>query len=300
MEKVAVLGVVFPEVEKYLDSYLASLEKQTFNNFDLIIINDGLGDFEKYKDSCRLRINEIKYTNTPAKIREFAINYIKEKYHYAVFTDSDDFFADNRVEKSLELLQHYDIVVNDLTTVSGEGKVLSSNYLSNRITNLSEVKPDYIVDKNVFGLSNTAVRLRSCPERIQFNSNMVAVDWFFYAILLSRGCRAIFTSDTITYYRIYGGNAVGLGCRVTKTLIEKGIAVKLNHYEAMSGENKKMSELYQRYKEIQKKMAISDFKEKYLYDISKQCMDYPLWWEQIKLPEVLKYENTAFSPKRCL
>ena len=51
----------------------------------------------------------------PIENREKGINYcINQGYDILIFGDSDDYFSRNRVEKSIELLSKYSIVVNDL------------------------------------------------------------------------------------------------------------------------------------------------------------------------------------------
>lgn len=299
-KRIAVLGVVFPKIERFIDDYLSSLEKQTVKDFDLIIINDGFNNFIRFKTQYDLNIKDVKYTGTPAEIREFAINYLKkEKYDYVIFTDCDDFFSSNRVEKSLELLKSYDIVVNDLTTISECGEVIKSCYISNRFDNLSEIELDYIIDKNIFGLSNTAVKLRSFPEEIRFERDLVAIDWYFYSKLLAGGCKAVFTGEAVTFYRIHNENTVGLGGLPGRSQIEKGIKIKLSHYKALSNKDTRMRDLFIKYSELCSAMSAPHFKEKYCQMIEKNSIFYPLWWEQIKLPEDLN-ESKAVTQQRGL
>ena len=111
--------VVFPEIKAYLPQFVSSLVSQTAHDFDLCIFNDGLDkdilarQFEPINGIVHCNISDI--AGTPASIRIDALNVLIEHgYRYAILGDSDDFFSRNRVEKSLELLKHYDVVVNDL------------------------------------------------------------------------------------------------------------------------------------------------------------------------------------------
>jgi hypothetical protein len=147
--------------------------------------------------------------DTPAKNREFGINFCKyEEYEYLIFGDSDDYFSDNRVELSLSVLNKNDIVVNDVSLFD-DNCVYETMYMSNRLEDNSKISYEYIKNKNIFGLSNTAIKL-DILEEVVFDEGIIAVDWELYRGLLKDGCSAIFTNEMITYYRQYKDNTVGL------------------------------------------------------------------------------------------
>lgn len=211
MKKIAFLTTIFPMKEQYLHDFFTSLKQQTYKDFDVIIVNDGYLDFEKIKIAYgqTLSIIELLSTNTPAKNREFGINYcIDNKYDILIFGDSDDFFEANRVEKSLQLLEEYDVVVNDLSLFDENG-VYETAYFSNRLENLTQINFDFIRDKNIFGMTNTAIKLKAV-SRVVFNNKIIAVDWYFFKILLKQGLKAIFTNETMSFYRQYENNTIGL------------------------------------------------------------------------------------------
>jgi len=208
--KVVFLTTIFPTEKKFLEDFFQSLVNQTFNNFDIVVVNDGYENFNKIKSQFNtLTIIELPYRNTPAKNREYGINFCKASdYDVLVFGDCDDYFSNNRVEKSLELLSNYDIVVNDLSLFDERG-VYENCYFSNRISNYSEIDYDFIKDKNIFGLSNTAINLWII-DKVFFPKSEKILDWFFYKKLLSEGVSSIFTNETETFYRQYANNLVGL------------------------------------------------------------------------------------------
>ena len=159
--KVAFLTTIFPMNKKYLYDFFNSLQEQTYQKFDVIVVNDDYKNFEQIKSaySQNLNIIELQYSNTPAKNREYGINYcIDNNYDILIFGDSDDYFAKNRVEKSIEFLKESDIVVNDLSLFN-ENFIYEEKYLSHRIRNLQLIDFEFIKEKNIFGLSNTAIKL---------------------------------------------------------------------------------------------------------------------------------------------
>lgn len=266
--RTAFLTTIFPMNKQYLYDFFDSLKEQTNKNFDVIIVNDGYKDFEQIQSEYNqvLNIVELKYSHTPAKNREYGINYCMQNgYDILIFGDSDDYFEKNRVEKSLEFLKEYDIVVNDLSLVDENG-VYKTKYLSHRLNNLEEVKFEFIFKKNIFGLSNTAIKLKSI-SKITIPEDLVAVDWYIFSILLMENKRAVFTNETVSYYRQYQENIVGLK-KPDETSFKKGLEVKVKHYKAL---NNKIDESSLELKRLSK----IKFSEKI------KSIDNPLWWELI-------------------
>ena len=278
--KIAFLTTIFPMKKEYLVDCFNSLNNQTFKDFTLIVVNDGYKNFEDIKTLYpELNIIELQFSDTPVKNREHGINYaLKNDYDIIVFGDSDDYFESNRIEVCIGKLNIYDIVVNDLTLFSQHG-AYSKKYISNRIRNNTEIDLEYVKDKNIFGMSNTAVKTKII-ENIDFNSELIALDWYIFSILLLRGNKAIFTSDTETYYRQYENNTIGIG-KISKESILKGISVKEKHYELLKSIDAQYESLYTNINELKSKIKDTVYLEKLL----KQDLKYPLWWEEIKLIE---------------
>jgi len=210
MKNVAFLTTIFPMEGQFLIDFFDSLSGQTYDNFDVIVVNDGYDNFYDVKMKYQnLSIIELPYSDTPAKNREYGINYcIEHKYDILIFGDSDDYFSNNRVELSLNMLNSNDIVVNDVSLFSDRG-VYETMYISNRLSDNSKVNYSYIKNKNIFGLSNTALKI-NILSKVSFDKDLVAVDWYLYKGLLKNGCKAIFTNKAITYYRQHKDNTIGL------------------------------------------------------------------------------------------
>ncbi|NOQ31656.1 MAG: glycosyltransferase [Helicobacteraceae bacterium] len=268
----AFLTTIYPMPQKHLIEFFDSLENQTYSKFDVVVVNDGFEDFVSIKTRYKLlNIIELKCSDTPAKNREYGINYAKNNgYEKLLFGDSDDSFSKNRVKISLDLLNKYDIVVNDLSLFSNEG-LYDVKYISNRLSSGSEVSLGFVRDKNIFGFTNTAINLNKIP-RVTFDPNIVAVDWYFFTDLLLRGAKAAFTNECVSYYRQHENSVIGLQ-GLTKKALKKGIQVKLNHY-------KKFTEFIDLYEKMN---HLSMMDNELVYLKLKTCkINYPLWWEEIK------------------
>lgn len=283
--KIVFLSVVFPLIERFLDNFFKSLEEQTTKDFDVIVINDGLKGFDAYKKRFRgLRIIEIEFNDTPAKIRELGIKQaLSRGYKAIVFGDADDYFAHNRVEVSKTLLERFDIVVNDIELVNARGEQLIKGYLSKRIKNKQVVAPDDIRDSNFMGLSNTAVRTELL-EGLEINRELIAVDWFIFSVLLKKGSKAVFTSETETFYRQHGGNTIGLDSMDNKKL-KNAIKAKLLHFREMAKYYPEYKMPYNRMKTLEEKLSNEDFLKEYLETTLLRKIENPFWWEEIKVLE---------------
>lgn len=161
MNNIAFMTTIFPMDKTYLDDFFASLQNQTYKEFDIIVLNDGYGNLKSIKEKYPfLKIIELKSSQTIAKNREYGINYcIEQGYNVIVFGDSDDYFSKSRIEESLKLLNDCDIVVNDLSLFNCQG-FIEKYYISNRFLNGTHIKIDDIKCKNIFGLSNTAIKTK--------------------------------------------------------------------------------------------------------------------------------------------
>lgn len=274
--KTAFFSVIYPASERYLDDFFTSLTEQSFQNFDVVIVNDGVKDTQRLKQAYpSLSMIILDRTDNIAKLREFGINYlIASGYDAVIFGDSDDWFSPNRVECSLELLKIHPIVVNDVTLVSEDTKVMQERYFSKRIHNRETVTLDMILEKNLFGLSNTAIKLDGI-ETVTFNPSLIAVDWFFYTLLLLRGNTACFTNETTSYYRQYNANTAGLN-KADSVLFERGLQTKLAHYENLKEYGKVFKEKFQYFKKI---TAQDDIRNGYIHFCQKHYQtNFDLWW----------------------
>jgi len=271
-KRVAFLTTIFPMEKAYLDDFFNSLLKQTDTNFDVIVINDGYVGFKEFLIKFNaLNIIELQSSASPAKNREFGINYVmNNNYDVLIFGDSDDYFSENRVEDSINLLGASDIVINDLSLFNETG-ILEESYLSNRLDNKEQIDSKFIEDKNVFGFTNTAVNLKNI-KNVTFQSSLIAVDWFFYATLLNQGLKAVFTNNCTSYYRQHESSLVGLG-HLTISALNIGIAAKKNHYKNIASLNYLYDEM-DRFSKMDRSLV-------YLKLMEVQ-INHSLWWEEIR------------------
>lgn len=111
MAKISVVIPVY-NTSKYIDRCLISLNKQTYNDFDIVIIDDGSTDdslekIENFKNKSKLNINILTQENMGvAKTRQRGIDATDSLY--LAFIDSDDYIDLNYLEVLVNTLEKTD------------------------------------------------------------------------------------------------------------------------------------------------------------------------------------------------
>lgn len=107
MEKLVSIIVPVYNVEKYLDQCVNSLINQTYDKIEIILVDDGSKDNSgRLCDEWAKKSNKIKAVHKKNAGLGMARNTGLEHVtgNYVMFIDSDDYLAENVVEKLLEKL----------------------------------------------------------------------------------------------------------------------------------------------------------------------------------------------------
>lgn len=283
--KTCVFGVVYPGMECFLDDYLSSFEKQTDKDFVLCLINEGVKDLEERITRIPIETRTLSCKGTPSELRTRGITWCKELgFDILVFSDTDDTFIPNRIAVVKECLSHNsDIVVNDLIPF-GVGIRKIRKWLSPRLKSGEALGIDSILMGNCFGLSNTSIRM-SIIENVNFNipPDIHAFDWAFFSRLLNLNANAVFTSNSVTYYRQHSRNFVGF-CMADDESIIRGVDIKKSHYSYMSLFSDKYNVLSNSFHNVAERLCSNEvFRNKYCCAVRKNRNDSDFWWEHIKI-----------------
>jgi len=298
----AFLTTIFPASKLFLKDFFNSLKSQTCKDFDIIVINDGVSEFEDIKEQyTTLNIIEIKVNYSPSKNREFGINKVLEfGYNNIIFGDSDDFFEQNRIEIISDLLESNHIVINNLNIFKCDRtKYKFFNNIENQKLDVT-----FFLKRNIAGLSNTGIRTSLLKKKVSLNRELIAIDWYFFTKLLLQNpnAKVLFTNKTSTYYRQYEQNTIGINEDVNNEKIILGIKVKLIQYESLINfckENKltKFVEIFEtehlEIKFVEEKLKDIIFFNHYISIIKQNFNNiFKGWWSEIlTLKEFAQYEN---------
>lgn len=230
----AFLTTIFPNSLGFLNEFLNSLSNQTDLNFDLLVVNDGVENFESYFEKfTKLNTIEIVSCKSPVENRIEGLNYvINAGYENLIFGDSDDYFENNRVELSKKELNKFDIFVNDLSIVTGNEFV--KNVFESKINKSINFEKTILLS-NIFGLSNTAMKTNCLSKlNLEIPSHIIAFDWFLYSLLIVLEKKSVhFSSKTSTYYRQHENNTIGLNFNLDPESFIKEIEIKKTHLKEM-------------------------------------------------------------------
>lgn len=128
MPKISVIIPVY-NTEKYIEKCLESLAKQTMQDFEVIVVNDGSTDNSKsiikeYMKNSELNIKYLEKENGGlASARNYGVERALGKY--ISFLDSDDYLDESlfsELEKYMD--KDIDLIKFKMKTVNEEGKIL--------------------------------------------------------------------------------------------------------------------------------------------------------------------------------
>ena len=271
----AVVVYLYPNAIKYSNCLIESLNRQTAQNFDIILFNDGILNTNIYNFSQLSSWFNI--SGSPFEIRVKSFDILKAlDYDNFIFLDADDSMTDNRVEVMLRWLSTFSIVCNELNLMNDSGDVFEFKIWSNRLTNGYKFDANFLTDKNLVGFGNVALKRELLMEPIQYKIAPKISDWFvFYQILARSKKQAVFTNECQTNYRQHTSNTAGI-VDIDKARIEYVLSVMVSHYNALisigfSSFSKNISQI--------EKIDPNSFNNK--------NNTVPLWWEEIKIA----YEN---------
>lgn len=115
MKKVSIIVPIY-NVEKYIDRCFETLVNQTYNNYEIIAVNDGSKDssISKIKKYCD-KYSNIKLLNKEngglSSARNFGLKHVEGEY--VMFVDSDDWLDLDAIERCMEKVNEndYDLVL---------------------------------------------------------------------------------------------------------------------------------------------------------------------------------------------
>jgi len=295
------IGVIYPKVQKYLADYYKSIKSQDMNKFDILILNDGfIGGFPL--KNKRITIIDIRNKLTPAEIRMLGIKYaIENDYKYIIFSDTDDYFSSNRISVSINKLVKYDFVFNELYLINEKKDVIQKSYYNNILKKVEYASYLEIINGNLFGLGNAAVKVNRLKE-LFIPKEIIALDWWIFSILLLNKCKGEFIKEAITYYRQHNNNFIGISKKLNKIILQKGIKTKRIHYKNLliyceDHKMKKATKIYSKKLEeintLNKYIQDDSFCKRYIDVINKNYSKiFNGWWSEIlPISEWRKYDE---------
>ena len=123
------VNIIIPTLNRYeaLNNLLLDLEKQTYTNFELIVIDQSNPFQDKFYNRFSLRCHIIRQED-PAlwKARNQGIKFAKS--NYILFLDDDSRVAPNLVSEHLKCLDYFQADISSGISISSVGAKVPGNY----------------------------------------------------------------------------------------------------------------------------------------------------------------------------
>lgn len=196
--------------EKYIKETLKSIINQTYDNLEILIIDDGSTDrsleiINEFKDK-RIKILKNETNKGIPYTRNRGLKNSNGKY--IAIMDSDDISMKDRIEKQVNYLQTHP----NIDLVSSNIKKFSNNRFENFIYRIHSEFKKYLNDTQVkynmiFSnpIPNTSVMIRKeTIEKLNLRYDekfFVAQDYNFWVDMILSNCKLIVMKDVLLEYR---------------------------------------------------------------------------------------------------
>ncbi len=243
MELVSVIVPVF-QAEKHIDMCVNSIISQTYQNIEVILVDDGSTDqsASKCEEYCKSdsRISVIhKKNGGVASARNTGLQ--KSTGEFIMFVDSDDWIEANMIGELLEIAKREDADIVECDFVQCKNDRINRNPYENKIYILDN-KEEIFFRSFVYGVPylykvcwGKLIRKELC-ENIFFPKRTVAEDAAFCDQLLIRCKKVVKTYNQYYNYRITPGSIMHSGIKSSifeplDTVIEMAEMLKKDNFK---------------------------------------------------------------------
>lgn len=246
----SLISVVVPvyNVEKYLDKCIDSLVSQTYENLEIILIDDGSKDksakiCDKWKDNDS-RIKVIHKENGGlSEARNVGIDYAQGEY--IAFIDSDDWVDKNFIKYLHEKLEKYnaDIAASTIIkTYKDYNEIQPINREKIRFTS-EEALDTLLSGRDFCAVAWNKLYKKNVIGNIRFPIGKIHEDEFFSYKVIANANTLVLVTEAIYYYRQRSGS-----------IMQKWSTA---HLDALEAFKERMDFMYKYYPELYLKSKYS-------------------------------------------
>jgi len=229
--------------EDFVQDSIQSVIEQTYENIELIIIDDGSKDgsvakIQQMIESCEQRFVRFEFRSRPNKglsatLNE-AIEWCQGKYFAALA--SDDVILENKTKIQVKFLEEH----KDILAVFGGVKSINENNKELKVS-LGEAKlynfKRIIMHKYDLPAPTQMMRLESVIKIGGYDSHIIIEDWYMW-LKLSRWGGVFYMNEIFALYRQHDNN-------ISKNLekMQKGRIDVINCFKSSEYYNKAMTNI---------------------------------------------------------
>ena len=200
----ALVSVIMPayNAERYIEESITSVLNQSHKNIELIIVNDCPTDNTlKLVENIAQKDKRVVVINNSfnlgcAESRNRALAIARGEY--IAFCDSDDVWAENKIEKQLNQIKENDVdmVFTAYEMIDGSGKQIKYRNVKEKIS------MDDLLRENIVIFSTTLFKSRAIGN-IRFNAHWFHEDYIFLLECLQRGLVFSGIDEYLVKYRVH-------------------------------------------------------------------------------------------------
>ena len=214
-ELVDILVTTYNTNEKYLKKQIDSILRQTHKNIKIYISDDNSSD-EKVAEILKeyeQKDNRIKLYIQPKNLgynKNFEFLLQQSTANYIMFSDHDDIWYKEKVEKSLNRIkeENVDMVYCNCRQVDEDGIVIQDDYFKYKNVPLVKGKSKLAISRCV-GIGCSQIITKSVKDKmIPFKKDVIAHDWLA-AFIANEGKGMCYIEEPLFDYRLHGSNVFG-------------------------------------------------------------------------------------------
>ena len=244
--------------EKYLSEQLDSLFSQSYNDFRIIVRDDGSSDKTKdilleYKNKFNNKL-DVYFENNVGPKNSFLELIKKSKNDYVMFCDQDDIWFDNKLEVMMDVIKQYDniptLVYCDLKVVDENLNIICDSFYDYQGINRHKTNFFDLVKKSVFPGCSLMLN-RKLVEIIKYaDVNNIRMHDCYVGLIASCFGNVVYVDEKLNLYRQHSDNTIGARDNSLKFYINrlrKYTKADLLNYIKYLKDSKKDYQLYEFY-----------------------------------------------------
>lgn len=214
-ELVDILVTTYNTNEKYLRKQIESILRQTYKNINIYISDDNSTNknispiLQEYAEKDK----RIKLYIQPKNLgynKNFEFLLKESKANYIMFSDHDDVWHKDKVEKSLNELKQKDadMVYCNCRQIDEKGQVIQEDYFKYKNVPLINGKDKLAISRCV-GIGCSQIITKYVRDKmIPFKERVIAHDWLA-AFIANEGKGISYIKEPLFDYRLHNSNVFG-------------------------------------------------------------------------------------------
>ena len=201
----ALVSIIMPcyNSEVYIRQTIESVQKQTYKQWELIIVDDASTDFctriinDYLEEDSRIKLIALQENVGSGQARNIAIQAAKG--HYITFLNSDDVWAMNKLEKQLEFMQAHNVAFSytDYQFIDDDNQVYEPVIeMPNQLA-----YQDLIRSSTAIGCSTVMIDRYKVGKIQLTNNRKIPDDFALWLSILKRGFKAKRLEKVYVYHR---------------------------------------------------------------------------------------------------